>query len=103
MLSSHAIVSKCRVNAREEDVASNKRVSCVLQEIRKRAGTQEGARISAAEADDYHVHIVSKNTFPTAAGLASSAAGYACLSKHSPLSSLLSPCVIGFDPPRLHL
>eukprot|EP01043_Picozoa_sp_COSAG02_P068649 COSAG02_NODE_11473_length_1717_cov_15.145374_1_plen_123_part_10 len=28
---------------------------------------------------DYRVHVVSVNTFPTAAGLASSAAGYACL------------------------
>lgn len=28
---------------------------------------------------DWHVHICSENNFPTAAGLASSAAGYACL------------------------
>jgi len=28
-----------------------------------------------------HVHICSENNFPTAAGLASSAAGYACLGK----------------------
>ena len=28
-----------------------------------------------------HVHICSRNNFPTAAGLASSAAGYACLGK----------------------
>lgn len=27
----------------------------------------------------YRFHVVSRNTFPTAAGLASSAAGYACL------------------------
>ena len=30
-----------------------------------------------------HVHICSVNNFPTAAGLASSAAGYACLGKSS--------------------
>lgn len=29
----------------------------------------------------YHLHICSKNNFPTAAGLASSAAGYACLGR----------------------
>lgn len=28
---------------------------------------------------NWHVHICSVNNFPTAAGLASSAAGYACL------------------------
>lgn len=30
---------------------------------------------------NWHVHICSENNFPTAAGLASSAAGYACLGK----------------------
>lgn len=29
--------------------------------------------------NDWKIHICSKNNFPTAAGLASSAAGYACL------------------------
>lgn len=36
-------------------------------------------RCSNAELAAAHVHICSKNNFPTAAGLASSAAGYACL------------------------
>mmetsp|Transcript_96935 Transcript_96935/g.277282 ORF Transcript_96935/g.277282 Transcript_96935/m.277282 type:complete len:531 (-) Transcript_96935:219-1811(-) len=35
--------------------------------------------IKAKEWANYKVHVVSMNTFPTAAGLASSAAGYACL------------------------
>ena len=35
--------------------------------------------VPAAELRKWRVHIVSRNTFPTAAGLASSAAGYACL------------------------
>ena len=35
--------------------------------------------IAKQEWANYKVHVVSMNTFPTAAGLASSAAGYACL------------------------
>ena len=38
-------------------------------------------RCSNAELATARVHICSKNNFPTAAGLASSAAGYACLGK----------------------
>lgn len=67
------------LNGTEEDVASNKRVVAVLREIRKRAGTKEGAAGAEAAKAEWKVHIVSANTFPTAAGLASSAAGYACL------------------------
>ena len=66
----------------EEDIDSSKRVQAVLREIRLRAGTRvddTGALISAESLASWKVHIVSRNTFPTAAGLASSAAGYACL------------------------
>ena len=30
---------------------------------------------------DWNIHVCSENNFPTAAGLASSAAGYACLGR----------------------
>jgi diphosphomevalonate decarboxylase len=60
----------------------NKRVLAVLREIRARARSRTdgaGETVSGEVLASWKVHIVSRNTFPTAAGLASSAAGYACL------------------------
>lgn len=60
-------------------------MQAVLREIRFRAGDKKDAEgktlVAAGDWDGYKVHIVSRNTFPTAAGLASSAAGYACLTQ----------------------
>ena len=45
---------------------------------------QNSLEVEGKEEEDmarYHLHICSKNNFPTAAGLASSAAGYACLGR----------------------
>jgi diphosphomevalonate decarboxylase len=58
------------LNGIEEDLTNNKRVGAVLREIRARA---------PSHLKNLYVTVVSRNTFPTAAGLASSAAGYACL------------------------
>lgn len=57
------------LNGEEVCVASNKRLVKCLQEIRRMSGASSEER----------VRICSRNNFPTAAGLASSAAGYACL------------------------
>jgi len=54
---------------------SNERLQNVLKEIRARASAKDAADPRLKQA----VHICSENNFPTAAGLASSAAGYACL------------------------
>lgn len=70
------------LNGVEEDITRSKRVQVVLREIRARAGDKaaaDGTVVPAAVLAGWKVHIVSRNTFPTAAGLASSAAGYACL------------------------
>lgn len=52
-------------------------------EIRSRASDvkdeKKGIRIGKEDWEKLHLHIASYNNFPTAAGLASSAAGFACL------------------------
>ncbi|XP_043216593.1 diphosphomevalonate decarboxylase-like [Amphibalanus amphitrite] len=63
---------KIWLNGIEEPI-SNPRLQACLREIRARAQTQHGSIPAGC------VQIVSENNFPTAAGLASSAAGYACL------------------------
>lgn len=60
------------LNGKEEDI-NNPRLANCLREVRKRGRIQ----------DDEFVHICSENNFPTAAGLASSAAGYACLGNYN--------------------
>ncbi|XP_076623411.1 mevalonate diphosphate decarboxylase [Colletes latitarsis] len=59
------------LNGKEEDIKSPRLQNC-LAEIKKRAGKSNAS-------GQWKIHICSKNNFPTAAGLASSAAGYACL------------------------
>ncbi|XP_028931169.1 diphosphomevalonate decarboxylase [Ornithorhynchus anatinus] len=68
------------LNGKEEDVGHPRLQTC-LREIRRLARKRRSGRDgdSASLSLSYKVHIASVNNFPTAAGLASSAAGYACL------------------------
>lgn len=68
------------LNGKEERVTT--RIQNCLLEIRKRSREfMHMHNTGLPDYSDWHLHICSVNNFPTAAGLASSAAGYACLVK----------------------
>ncbi|KAL1343094.1 hypothetical protein HN51_029534 [Arachis hypogaea] len=70
------------LNGKEIALSGGRFQSC-LRELRKRAcdveDKKKGIKISKEDWSKLHLHIASYNNFPTAAGLASSAAGLACL------------------------
>ncbi|KAK6144666.1 hypothetical protein DH2020_021486 [Rehmannia glutinosa] len=70
------------LNGKEVSLSGGRYQNC-LRELRSRASDvedeQKGIKITKKDWEKMHVHIVSYNNFPTAAGLASSAAGLACL------------------------
>ncbi|MCD7460025.1 Diphosphomevalonate decarboxylase 2 [Datura stramonium] len=70
------------LNGKEISLSGGRYQNC-LREIRARASDVEdknrGIKIAKKDWENLHVHIASYNNFPTAAGLASSAAGFACL------------------------
>nr|AGZ15316.1 mevalonate decarboxylase [Platycodon grandiflorus] len=70
------------LNGKEISLSVGEFQSC-LREIRSRAtdfeDKKKGIKITKDDWQKLHLHIASYNNFPTAAGLASSAAGLACL------------------------
>lgn len=70
MASSNFKENKIWLNGKEESF-ENPRLSNCLKELKKRSQTQ-------SDVINWNIHVCSENNFPTAAGLASSAAGYAC-------------------------
>jgi len=65
------------LNGLQQDISKNNRIQRCLKEARRLAEKNSNGK----ELSDISCKIVSTNNFPTAAGLASSASGYACLAK----------------------
>ncbi|KAF5273322.1 hypothetical protein FQR65_LT04744 [Abscondita terminalis] len=62
--------NKIWLNGKEESFDNPRLCNC-LKELKKRSQKQ-------SDLTNWNIHVCSENNFPTAAGLASSAAGYAC-------------------------
>ncbi|CAM9902351.1 unnamed protein product [Discosporangium mesarthrocarpum] len=74
------------LNGIEEDVSKNMRFQAVIRGVRALATDKVDkvtgeVVVSKQDWPAYALRVCSRNTFPTAAGLASSAAGLACLSE----------------------
>jgi len=66
------------LNGRKHDIAEMPRIQKCLSKIRELSKCNP-PNCSLSYLKDCYIHICSENNFPTAAGLASSAAGYSCL------------------------
>ncbi|KAK3814954.1 MAG: diphosphomevalonate decarboxylase [Benniella sp.] len=67
------------LNGIEESIEKNKRLVACLRETRALRAENEAKDPALPKLSGLKIHICSENNFPTAAGLASSASGYACL------------------------
>lgn len=66
------------LNGKEEGIKGERTIAC-LKDLRKLRKELEDADSTLPKLSEWGLHIVSENNFPTAAGLASSAAGFAAL------------------------
>ncbi|KAJ3515724.1 hypothetical protein NMY22_g14379 [Coprinellus aureogranulatus] len=83
------------LNGKEDEIKPGGRLETCIREMKKlRKEIIEDKDASAPKLSQYKVHIASYNNFPTAAGLASSASGFAALvSSLAQLYSLVPPVV----------
>lgn len=66
------------LNGFEETISPGSRFANVLLEARRLRALEEAANPTLPKLSEWKMHIGSENNFPTAAGLASSASGFAC-------------------------
>lgn len=66
------------LNGKEEGIKGERTIAC-LKDLKKLRKELEDSDSSLPRLSEWGLHIVSENNFPTAAGLASSAAGFAAL------------------------
>ncbi|GEQ72846.1 hypothetical protein JCM33374_g6534 [Metschnikowia sp. JCM 33374] len=66
------------LNGKEEGIKGERTIAC-LKDLRKLRKQLEQENADLPKFSEWGLHIVSENNFPTAAGLASSAAGFAAL------------------------
>lgn len=66
------------LNGKEEGIKGERTIAC-LKDLRKLRKELEDTDSTLPKLSQWGLHIVSENNFPTAAGLASSAAGFAAL------------------------
>eukprot|EP00126_Sphaerothecum_destruens_P008300 Sdes_comp20169_c0_seq2m13339 len=78
MLSNSFSRDRLWLNSSEQALQKGSRFATVLERVRQLA-QKEKKDIFKSDGTLLRVHISSENNFPTAAGLASSASGYACL------------------------
>jgi len=67
------------LNGKEEDIKEGGRLATCITELKRQRRLVEEKEANAPTLSKYPVHICSHNNFPTAAGLASSASGFAAL------------------------
>ena len=67
------------LNGVEDEIKAGGRLDACLVELRRLRAEREAADASLPKMSEWGLHLCSENNFPTAAGLASSASGFAAL------------------------
>jgi len=86
------------LNGVEEEIKEGGRLSTCIVEMKRLREEVEAKNPNDPKLSEFHVHIASRNNFPTSAGLASSASGFAAL-----VSSLAALYKLPSSPSELSL